>query len=108
MFLSCDQAFIDELRFPRIRGDVPAASFGVEYTIWFSPHTRGCSGDVASLSDLWGSFPRIRGDVPGRGLSLIFELPFSPHTRGCSARRVICSAVAKVFPAYAGMFPGRK
>ena len=91
-------------RFPRIRGDVPAAEVASNARALFSPHTRGCSvwrlGILAMFPVFpayagmfrlrcrtvhpWLSFPRIRGDVPTpRGL-VFTTLGFSPHTRGCS------------------------
>ena len=73
-----------EVRFPRIRGDVPISSNSLIFIILFSPHTRGCSrkthahhrrplvfpayaGMFLISSSLLGTplgFPRIRGDVP--------------------------------------------
>ena len=111
-------------RFPRIRGDVPSArNARIDY-IWFSPHTRGCSGvwgprglcsrvfpayagmfrGGRSRSRIGVRFPRIRGDVPvsfGEGVG---ATQFSPHTRGCSSLVIPATRNAAVFPAYAGMF----
>ena len=93
-----------EDRFPRIRGDVPTEFALFHHSMWFSPHTRGCSFIGSLLNRVFdvfpayagmfrhrsqpqhapSSFPRIRGDVP---TSTVFSLErglFSPHTRGCS------------------------
>ena len=71
-------------RFPRIRGDVPAAVCETDTAPRFSPHTRGCSRAAWLLvprpqvfpayagmfrqdepyADTSVRFPRIRGDVP--------------------------------------------
>ena len=73
-----------ELRFPRVRGDVPRTHFAHQIIVQFSPRTRGCSGRSGPFGrqkhvfpayagmflgfqyecpDTFG-FPRVRGDVP--------------------------------------------
>ena len=111
--------------FPRIRGDVPLRFLSGFTKPEFSPHTRGCSGDVRdskadrmvfpayagmflielSFEQVETSFPRIRGDVPMGRSWLARVRSFSPHTRGCSAPVPFSMYRSIVFPAYAGMFP---
>ena len=110
--------------FPRIRGDVPAATFSNKARCAFSPHTRGCSGHLreaaaeklvfpayagmflAELASVLfpACFPRIRGDVPLLNTAGQQVNAFSPHTRGCSDRPYGPAKLIPVFPAYAGMF----
>ena len=90
----------------------------------FSPHTRGCSGELTELLEndvvfpayagmfrftdvvdaCVAGFPRIRGDVPLIPAMTEALTAFSPHTRGCSADRQLLRENNEVFPAYAGMF----
>ena len=85
MFRKAQQKLGPEVRFPRIRGDVPA---------------------LARSSHHSGAFPRIRGDVPPVMIAQMRINEFSPHTRGCSSLASwICRSIM-VFPAYAGMFQG--
>ena len=124
MFRTADCWRIWQDRFPRIRGDVPAAWLSNLYYVEFSPHTRGCSlvgrllcttGVVFPayagmfrlcrlISHSGKCFPRIRGDVPAGGESNPQPQTFSPHTRGCSADEGCRVPPVDVFPAYAGMF----
>ena len=112
------------VRFPRIRGDVPAELNPSVNTEEFSPHTRGCSGRIARISIqpivfpayagmfryrkrkkiFEGRFPRIRGDVPWALAPGQNSSWFSPHTRGCSWWLRCARPLGCVFPAYAGMF----
>ena len=125
MFLQVTREKIAPRRFPRIRGDVPAAEVAANARGMFSPHTRGCSEwlpgsptrrgvfpayagmflRISGIREAYLGFPRIRGDVPGipRGHDPVFR--FSPHTRGCSYRGLHHRCSGIVFPAYAGMFP---
>ena len=93
--------------FPRIRGDVPHPTTWLNGGEWFSPHTRGCSGQNATADFPLGvfpayagmflrslsrgmtqrCFPRIRGDVPASAMAELRQIEFSPHTRGCSGNR---------------------
>ena len=111
--------------FPRIRGDVPIGVYISPQRARFSPHTRGCSAQIAVLpAQCWvfpayagmflgasptavgkWSFPRIRGDVPTEDGKHVLSGEFSPHTRGCSSGHQAGNAPGCVFPAYAGMFP---
>ena len=113
------------LGFPRIRGDVPRHATPPKPSRTFSPHTRGCSRDMAiadfenevfpayagmfprALTSAYCSsgFPRIRGDVPCNSTNGSTPAPFSPHTRGCSLAALWFICPEQVFPAYAGMFP---
>ena len=112
------------LRFPRIRGDVPARPRRGHDKRWFSPHTRGCSffrwwprcclivfpayagmfRRPGLLPLLTSGFPRIRGDVPCIFAKRLIMETFSPHTRGCSFFQTTRHLAVVVFPAYAGMF----
>ena len=114
--------------FPRIRGDVPAATDEHSQVVTFSPHTRGCSAlriDTNQDSRVFPAyagmfrlltlracggigFPRIRGDVPIEKQERFVIVVFSPHTRGCSADWVTAAVQLGVFPAYAGMFRVRE
>ena len=110
--------------FPRIRGDVPLLTISSSWPSGFSPHTRGCSDDLAPYmhqktvfpayagmfrASLAGErvcpgFPRIRGDVPPNLAIDVKSKQFSPHTRGCSDLPGHINTAVPVFPAYAGMF----
>ena len=110
--------------FPRIRGDVEVGKGWSEAITQFSPHTRGCSLDVARIhvgitvfpayagmfpclvtgGFVVFSFPRIRGDVPSQEGVRGWRVQFSPHTRGCSWWQHARHRAMVVFPAYAGMF----
>ena len=92
------------MRFPRMRGDVPAIGELQQSQIRFSPHARGCSGHrgAATIADpvfpacagmfrfhmraghTRVSFPRMRGDVPRQTRTAATRPGFSPHARGCS------------------------
>ena len=124
MFLFFAGQAIGLPRFPRIRGDVPAATDEHSQVVTFSPHTRGCSSCRTRVSNgqsvfpayagmflaPWNAgitpcrFPRIRGDVPASLISSSLAFLFSPHTRGCSASSSGYWWHLEVFPAYAGMF----
>ena len=88
MFLLCAILTGCPLRFPRVRGDVPALSALGDFLFRFSPRARGCSETsivtdatrrvfpacagmfrIAAGSGKSGkSFPRVRGDVPNQNL----------------------------------------
>ena len=107
MFHVCSQPSCVSMRFPRIRGDVPAPPGWSHESSEFSPHTRGCSTAFALVGMFTTCFPRIRGDVPLVEQGAFFRHGFSPHTRGCSEAPWGAMAAEEVFPAYAGMFPPR-
>ena len=54
-----------ETRFPRIRGDVPIAKDQVKPSFWFSPHTRGCSGNPLMKLKTLAVFPAYAGMFRG-------------------------------------------
>ena len=90
--------------FPRMRGDVPAATATTMARRWFSPHARGCSlytptrtcqpkvfpacagmfRIIPFSSTVIRCFPRMRGDVPETIEIGVIRYEFSPHARGCS------------------------
>ena len=92
------------MRFPRMRGDVPAIGELQQSQIRFSPHARGCSQADANRGNAAGvfpacagmflmrcktatipkGFPRMRGDVPRVPPDSTLSTAFSPHARGCS------------------------
>ena len=92
-------------RFPRIRGDVPAALKPVPPSSRVFPAYAGMFLKLNPQHDKVSCFPRIRGDVPKTRAKESAESSFSPHTRGCSVAPERRPMMLLVFPAYAGMFP---
>ena len=104
MFLFVRLAMLSRRRFPRIRGDVPAAEHIIDSFSMFSPHTWGCSQPLRlnqqiqhvfpayaemfrrpATSPLQGKgFPRVCGDVPSALPRWNSMWAFSPRMRGCS------------------------
>ena len=100
-----------KVRFPRVRGDVPALLEQISKSQAFSPRARGCSfaavcygihhqvfpACAGMFLDLdqgtaWTSgFPRVRGDVPDFPSAAPKSTEFSPRARGCSPGPAVCS-----------------
>src|SRR5690606_767151 len=110
-------------RFPRIRGDRPAASFRGAVAALFPPHTRGSTGGsrtwlaAYTVSPAYAGidpirtgflpcgcgFPRIRGDRPFDVRTMSRALAFPPHTRGSTCGHKVEGYPDTVSPAYAGI-----
>ena len=112
-------------RFPRTRGDGPAARRRSSVIQLVSPHTRGWTWvDKVHWSGVegfpahagmdpcrWptrcgcGRFPRTRGDGPLRRLTRDQTNKVSPHTRGWTLAMEHPWSWVEGFPAHAGMDP---
>ena len=92
------------MRFPRIRGDVPAILRAAVMLIRFSPHTRGCSYLSPVKLVVRFVFPAYAGMFLPSVQTISGVQTFSPHTRGCSFCFLARYLAITVFPAYAGMF----
>ena len=110
-------------RFPRTRGDGPAASPRIALRLMFPPHTRGWTAGAHARAvrrrvspahagmdrgASWctgslGCFPRTRGDGPLQYLIEAAGAGFPPHTRGWTLRMRCARDPCDVSPAHAGM-----
>ena len=61
MFRPAAVAALVNVRFPRIRGDVPQTATSIPNNTPFSPHTRGCSAGVCFAGQEAGVFPAYAG-----------------------------------------------
>ena len=118
---------LQNLCFPRVRGDVPLPGPTATGVPRFSPRARGCSGRgppgspgihvfpacagmfLACRADPNSplGFPRVRGDVPFATKEPALDVRFSPRARGCSHSLILLPDHPNVFPACAGMFRWR-
>ena len=128
MFLTPHKRNLTFYPFPHTRGDVPNPLHHARHVCRFSPHTWGCSDQVAAIDGAcplfpthvgmfrkrimpygnWRPFPHTRGDVPWPRREARQAGTFSPHTWGCSDGYRDLRWREPLFPTHVGMFRGTR